>query len=48
MAQQQQETVMGFDLTGTIIFFIACVIVTAGYFAVTKMLDATDDGDGML
>lgn len=39
---------MGFDLTGTLIFFVACVIVTLGYFAIAKMLDATDEGDGVL
>jgi len=39
---------MSFDLTGTVIFIVACVIVCVGYFAIAKMLDKTDQGDGVL
>lgn len=39
---------MGFDLTGTIICIIACGVSAIGYFAITKMLNKTDEGDGIL
>ena len=36
------------DLTGTLIAIFACAVSALGYFSISKMLDATDQGDGML
>lgn len=36
------------DLTGTLISLFALGVCTLGYLAISKMLDGTDKGDGVL
>jgi len=36
------------DLTGTFISMFACAVCALGYLAISKMLNGTDQGDGLL
>ncbi len=36
------------DLTGTLISFLAFSVCALGYLAISKTLDGTDKGDGLL
>jgi hypothetical protein len=45
-SQQHQELTM--DLTGTLISFFAFGVCALGYLAISRMLNGTDKGDGLL